>query len=68
MWSITLWPSSPLELARPVGKRALFEFSRICAVARVEAHRTITRPAYSRVALVCASITRTPTARSARSS
>ena len=68
IWSITLWPTSPLELASPVGKRALFELSRICAVPSVDAHRKMTRPKYSRVALVFASITRTPAARSRRSS
>src|SRR2546427_10212520 len=68
MWSIRLWPSSPLELASPVGKRGLVEFNRICAVPSVEAQRKMSRPKYSRVALVFASITRTPVARSVRSS
>src|SRR5579862_4725780 len=63
MWSITLWPSSPLEFASPLGNSAVDEFSRIRVDSNDDAQRKMTLARNSIAARLCASITRTPLAR-----
>ena len=59
-WSITLRPSSPLELASPLGNSGVEEFSRMRADSSAEAHKNTTRPRNSMVSRVCPSMIRTP--------
>ena len=68
MWSIRLRPTSPLELARPLGKLRVCELSRIRADSSVEAQRKTTRRRELACRIVFASTTLTPFARRVRSS
>src|SRR5437660_12334418 len=58
-----LWPSSPLELARPLGDSGVAELRRIRVDSSVEAQRKNTRALNSRGVFDCASMTRTPLTR-----
>src|SRR5690349_10480009 len=62
-WSIRLWPSSPLELASPLGNSVVDEFKRIRADSILEAHKNTTFARNSMEALVLESMTCTPVAR-----
>ena len=59
-WSITLRPSSPLELASPLGNSVVEELSRMRADSSAEAHRKTTLARNSMVSRVCPSMIRTP--------
>src|SRR5437660_7920941 len=58
-----LWPSSPLEFARPLGNSGVAEFSRMRVDSSVEAQRKNTRALNSMGPFDCASMTRTPLTR-----
>src|SRR5260370_42583100 len=60
-----LWPSWPLELARPLGNSGVAELSSMRVDSRVEPQIKKTRALNSRAFLVCASMTRTPLTRRA---
>src|SRR5215208_4262649 len=60
---MTYWPSVPLELARPSGKRLLVELSSNRTDSIVDAQRKTMRAVYSLLSIVCASTMRTPRAR-----
>src|ERR1700741_821431 len=60
-----LWPSSPLELARPSGNSGVAELRRMRVDSSAEPQMKKTRALNSRALLDCASITRTPLTRRA---
>ncbi len=62
VWSMRLWPTSPLEFASPFGKSGDVESSSSRALSMVEAHRKTMRARNSIVCFVTASITATPRA------
>src|SRR6266852_5270373 len=58
-----LWPSSPLELARPLGNSGVAELRSMRVDSRVEPQIKKMRALNSRALLDCASMTRTPLTR-----
>src|SRR5262245_46305316 len=58
-----LWPSSPLEFARPFENSGVDELKRIRADSSVEAHKKISLALNSVAARVLASMTRIPVTR-----